>query len=154
MAMKIVILEDNEERRALMEDWLRDRFYQFEHRFFDNAPEAIRFLQDHLNETILICLDHDLEMKKGPDGTWVDAGTGRDVTDFLAQRPPGCAVVIHTTNSTARVGMKMVLQDAGWKTRTVIPFDDMAWIPSCWFPTIRRAILRTAKPVGNLPEDL
>ncbi len=116
MAMKIVILEDNEERRTLMEGWLRDRFYPFEHWFFDSAPEAIRFLQDHLNETILICLDHDLEMTKGPDGTWVDAGTGREVADFLASRQPVCAVVIHTTNSAARVGMLTVLQDAGYVT--------------------------------------
>ena len=144
--MKIVILEDNEERRALMRTWLQDRFYQFDVRFFDTARDTIEFLDVHLEDTILICLDHDLEMQPGQNGTWIDPGTGRDVADYLATKSPHCPVVIHSTNSDAVLGMKMALQDAGWKTKRVVPFDDLEWISSCWFPTIRRVIVDAARP--------
>src|SRR5262245_54736246 len=68
MAMFIAILEDNEERQAVMHDCLKDRFHQFEIRFFDAADEMIKFLDRHLPNSILISLDHDLELKHSPDG--------------------------------------------------------------------------------------
>ena len=67
MAMKIVILEDNADRQAVMRECLADRFYTFEAHFFDDSCEMIRFLDAHLAETILISLDNDLDMKAGPE---------------------------------------------------------------------------------------
>ena len=41
MAMKILILEDNQERRAAMERCLEDRFYTFEVQFFEASADAL-----------------------------------------------------------------------------------------------------------------
>jgi len=139
--MKIVILEDNEERQAVMRACIADRIYQYEARIFDDAGEMICFLREHLADTLVISLDHDLELKPGPDGHCIDPGTGREVADFLADEEPVCPVIIHTTNSQAAVGMKRVLQEAHWKTRRIVPFDDLRWIETDWFPAIRRAIV-------------
>lgn len=147
--MNIAILEDNKDRQQAMRSCLTDRFHQYGLRFFDDAADLIDFLDTHLGETIVLCLDHDLELKSNGSGKSVDPGTGRDVADYLAKKPPVCPVVIHTTNGPAAVGMEMVLKDANWKTHVVTPFDDMAWIPTVWFRTVRRAILNTARPAAN-----
>ncbi len=145
MPMKIAVLEDHEGRKALMQSCLADRFYMYEIRFFDEPTTMIQFLQENLTETLVIGLDHDLELKPGPCGQWTDPGTGREVADYLARQPPVCPVVIHSSNTPAAVGMEMVLQDAGWKTQRVVPFEDMDWIPNEWFRTIRRAVLEMAR---------
>ena len=63
MSMKIVILEDNLDRVRVMRDCLEDRFARFECRFFDAADEVRQYLEENLAEVIVICLDHDLELK-------------------------------------------------------------------------------------------
>jgi CheY-like chemotaxis protein len=141
MAMKIVILEDNRERQAVMRACLADRFSTFDAHFFDDAGEAIRFLDDFLADTLVISLDHDLDLKPGPDGRHIDPGTGQEVADFLAARAPACPVIIATTNSSAAGAMKKVLRGSGWKTRRVVPFDDMHWIETDSFFAIRRALV-------------
>ena len=141
MAMKIIILEDNADRQEAMRACLVDRFYQYEIHFFDDSAEMIRFLDEHLADAIVIALDHDLDLKPGPEGRWIDPGTGREVADFLAERAPTCPVILHTTNAPAAVGMEAVLRDAGWKTRRVVPFGDLEWIETAWFSAMRRAIV-------------
>jgi CheY-like chemotaxis protein len=141
MAMKIVILEDNADRQRAMRAWLTDRFYSYEHRFFDDSGEMIRYLGDHLADTIVISLDHDLELKPGPHGRCLDPGSGREVADYLATQAPVCPVILQTTNAPAAAGMELVLREAGWKTRRVVPFDDLRWIETDWYPAIRRAIV-------------
>ena len=145
MPMKIVILEDNADRQAAMRACLADHFYTFDSMFFDNAAETIRFLAENLANTLVISLDHDLEMKADPYGKAVDPGTGREVADYLATQTPTCPVIIQTTNSAAGTGMEMVLNDAGWRTKRVVPFDDMKWIESDWFFAMRRAIVGPTK---------
>jgi hypothetical protein len=141
MPMRIAILEDNEEREAAMRSCLTNRFRQFEVCFFTSAPALIDYLTDHLSETIVVSLDHDLELIPGELGQMIDPGTGRDVAEYLAQQSPVCPVVIHTSNSTAALGMEMVLQEANWETHRVLPIDDLKWISDHWFRTIRRAIV-------------
>jgi CheY-like chemotaxis protein len=141
MPLKIAILEDNKDRQAVMRACLADRFHQYETRFFDDPAEMIRFLRDHLADTLVLALDHDLELMPANNGQLVDPGTGLQVAEFLAERKPTCPVVIHTTNSQAADNMKRVLKAAGWSTRRVIPFDDMKWIETDWFRAIRRAIV-------------
>jgi CheY-like chemotaxis protein len=155
MARKIVILEDNAERRLAMQDCLQDRFYQFEARFFDEPAAMIDYLRTHLPETAVIGLDHDLELKPGPDGKLKDPGTGREVADFLARQPPTCPVVIHTTNSAAATGMEMALREARWETHCVSPYGDLEWIPTQWFRTIRRAVVgpTTGRQRSGRPDD-
>ena len=141
MALKIVILEDNAERQAAMQRCLQNRFCQFEAVFFPAAAPMQDYCAVNLDETILISLDHDLELQPGPNGRCLDPGTGRDVADYLAGRQPTCPVVIHTSNGPAADGMAMVLQDAHWQTYRVVPADDLEWIPTTWFRVIRRAIV-------------
>jgi len=149
VAMKIAILEDNADRQAVMRRCLADRFYTFDAHLFDDPAEMIRFLDEHLAQTLVICLDHDLEIKTGPDGRLVDPGTGRAVADYLAGKAPVCPVIIHTTNADAAVAMKRVLHRAGWKTRRVVPFDDTAWIETDWFFAVRRAIVGPVRRSGT-----
>src|SRR5205807_493196 len=110
-------------------------------KIFDEAGTMVRFLVQHLAETLVISLDHDLELKPGPHGRCIDPGTGREVAEYLAKQKPVCPVIIHTTNSQAALGMEMLLKEAHWKTRRVVPFDDMQWLETAWFPAIRRAIV-------------
>jgi hypothetical protein len=146
MGMKIAVLEDNAERVAVMRSYLEDRFHTYESRFFDSAADMIEYLKAHWKEIIVICLDHDLELKPAPDGRLMDPGTGRDLANFLATMSPVCPVVIHSTNSLAVVGMERVLHEAHWQTLRVIPFDDLEWIHRDWFRAVRRAIVRPTSP--------
>jgi hypothetical protein len=141
MAKKIVILEDNAARRGAMQRCLQDRFYQFDAVFFDAAGPMQDYCARHLDETILIGLDHDLEMQPASHGRCLDMGTGREVAEFLATRKPTCPVVIHSSNAPAVLGMETVLQGAHWETHVVLPLDDLDWIPTLWFRTVRRAIV-------------
>jgi hypothetical protein len=142
MPMKITILEDDERRAAAMRDRLADRFYQFEHVFFDSADEMKEYLEKHFDEVIALSLDHDLELKLDADGRTYDPGTGREVADYLATRRPICPVIIHSTNEFGAIGMESVLREAGWQTCRVSPFGDLEWVHDSWFPAIRRAIVR------------
>jgi hypothetical protein len=118
-----------------------DRFYTFDAHIFDNPRDTIRFLEVHLAETLVISLDNDMELLTGPDGRAVDPGEGVEVARFLATREPICPVLIHTTNARAAEEMKRILTAADWKTKRVVPFDDMNWIPTDWFAAMRRAIV-------------
>ena len=149
MAMTIAILEDNPDRRDVMRRLLEDRFYSFEARFFDRAAALIDFLEKGLNNTIVLCLDHDLELMPDHAGRLVDPGTGRDVVDYLVRREPVCPVVIHSTNSPAVLGMEGALREAGWQTFTVAPYGDTEWIQEQWFPTVRRAIVGPVSRSGK-----
>lgn len=150
MASKIVILEDNAERQAIMRRCLADRFYTFEAHVFHDSWTMIRFLDEYLAETLVISLDNDLELIPGPDGQMIDPGAGVDVAEYLAGQPAGCPVVIHTTNTQAAERMKAALDGAGWRTRRVVPFDDMNWIETVWFFAIRRAIVG---PIARKPSE-
>jgi hypothetical protein len=141
MAKKIVILEDNPERREAMLGHLRERFFQFQSQFFDCSAQMIDYLQINWTDIIAIGLDNDLELLPNEDGRLIDPGCGREVADYLAGKTRICPVVIHTTNSDAAVGMERVLREANWTTYRVTPYGDLDWIASDWFPTIRRAIV-------------
>jgi hypothetical protein len=141
MPLKIAILEDNEDRQAAMRRCLADRFYTFEAHFFDEASRMIRFLEEHLSETLVISLDNDLELKPGPRGQLIDPGSGVEVAEYLAAHKSRCPVIIATTNATAAESMEEMLHAARWKTHRVIPFNDTAWIETDWFFAMRRAIV-------------
>ena len=150
MAMKIVVLEDNPDRVRVMRDCLEGRFAHFECRFFDDPAEMMEYLDANLPETILISLDHDLELKEAPSGKMIDPGTGRAIADYLARKPAVCPVVIHTTNAPAALGMQMVLKDARWLTCRIIPFNDLEWIPTDWLRAVHKAVVRNR---GGLTEE-
>jgi hypothetical protein len=128
-----------------MQKSLRDRFHQYEIVLFDNAQLMCAYLESHLENTLIIALDHDLELLMQPNGVCADPGTGRAVAEFLASKTPICPIVIHTTNTAAGDGMEFLLRDANWETHRVHPFGDLEWISSKWFRTVRNAIVGTAR---------
>ena len=125
----IAILDDEIERLDAMLAVLSRRLPDFSVVTFRTAPEIIEWLGTNLSSVALLSLDHDLivELPGAPD-----MGTGRDVADFLAERPPVCHVIIHTTNSPAGTGMEMVLGDAGWSNSRVHPYGDLDWVTAWW----------------------
>src|SRR4051812_20324905 len=115
MAMNIVLLDDEPDRIAAMRPLSAERFPKHEVVVFENAPDMIAWLAEHLSSVRLLSLDHDLGPNQQRNGETFDPGIGRDVADFLATRPPQCPVVLHTTNRQALPGMRAVLEDAGWQ---------------------------------------
>ena len=148
--LEVVILEDDPRRRRAMRVALADRLPQYPPRFFTTAAEAARYLDDHLDRALLVVLDHDLDPIPVHPRRSLDAGTGRDVADFLAARDPCCPVVIHTTNRPAAVGMEAELADAGWDVSIVTPYGDLEWIAGDWLRAVRIAAVDAvdAEPVA------
>src|SRR4051812_34305857 len=99
--------------------------------FFDNAFEMVAWLEQHLHEVALISLDHDLPLRDG-EGKSIDCGDGRMVADYLTQLAPTCPVIVHSSNNDCAVGMYFALERAGWPTKRVVPFDDLAWVERDW----------------------
>ena len=146
--LEIVILEDDPRRRRAMRAALADRLPQYPPRFFTTAAEAARHLHDHLDRALLVVLDHDLDPVPVHARRSLDAGTGRDVADFLAAREPACPVVLHTTNRPAAVGMETELAEAGWAVTVVVPHGDLEWIAGDWLRAVRDAVVEIAAPVA------
>jgi hypothetical protein len=134
----IFILEDDEDRTASMQHFLRALYAEYQVVIIDNAPDAITWLTHHLSEAALLCLDHDLGPNREYRGEVFDPGIGRDVVEYLVTRPPVCPVIVHSTNSPAAYGMKVRLREAKWKCSRVIPFNDLEWVEVAWLRKVRR----------------
>jgi hypothetical protein len=143
--MKILVLEDNKARGEAMRECLKDRLYTFEAVFFAEPRPMLEYLREHLGEAICISLDHDMELVASSEGRLLDPGTGREIADFLATQSPQCHVVIHSTNTAAAQGMESVLTESGRTVHRVSPWGDLGWVRASWFPTVRRAILDSAR---------
>ncbi len=141
MRQSIVILEDNAERIAAMDDCLADKFPHFHREFFRTAPDAVEWLSKGLTHVVCLSLDHDLEPLTNDSP---DPGTGRQVADFLAGSAPQCPVIIHSTNRIAAEGMEFTLTDSGWMVERVMPYDDRRWIAEAWLPLVRQVIVDAA----------
>jgi hypothetical protein len=140
MSCRIVILDDephriDEMKRCLSKNLLGDNVV-----IFDNAPEMIAWLRQFASRANLICLDHDLGPNRTVGGLILDPGIGRDVADYLATIKPVCPVIVHTTNSLAAPGMKMILEDAGWSCYAVVPYDDVRWIREVWLDAVKASL--------------
>ena len=146
----IAILEDNAERRAVMERFLATHFSHCSRQYFTSSSAMVEWLRVNLSGAIFISLDHDLELLPGEDGRMVDCGTGREVADFLATQTAHCPVVIHSTNYPAAVGMEMALGDSGWTVETIAPYGDLEWIEEAWFPVVKKWIV-PSKTSGIAP---
>jgi hypothetical protein len=141
MGTTIAILDDTPERIAEMLSCLAKIAPGIPVVAFDNSPDMIDWLAEHLDDARLICLDHDLGPNRIRDGEVFDPGTGRDVADYLATREPCCPIIIHTTNGFAAPGMELVLSDSGWQHRRVVPFDDLDWIGEDWLQEVQATLL-------------
>jgi hypothetical protein len=136
----VAILDDEPDRLDAMIPLLRDRYPTLRIVTFDNAPDMIRWLSDHLAECVLLCLDHDLGSSRMREGMSFDPGIGRDVVDILAMEPPTCPVVIHSTNKPASLGMELALQEAEWSCSRVTPYEDLLWVHEVWIGEVVEAI--------------
>ncbi len=129
----IAVLEDDPRRVEAMKDALAADHPGLDAVFFDNAPDMIAWLSDHLPEVRLLSLDHDL----GPGSS---VGDGRDVVAFLAARSPACPVIVHTSNDLGRQPMLRELRKAGWAVDWVAPFSDLDWVPTAWLTLVGRSL--------------
>ncbi len=134
----IAILEDDAGRLAEFRACLPVLLPQYPATYFDNASETITWLDDHLAETVLISLDHDLPLAQERAGRPVDPGTGRDVADYLSTRPAVCPVIVHTSNNHFAPGMMRVLAESGWPLARVYPDADHAFVRLAWADQVRR----------------
>lgn len=145
--MRILVLEDNDDRIAAMRDVIADRFGQYEVHFFKSCDEMKCVIaKDGLADVAAIALDHDLEMIPGPDGRMVDPGTGVEMAEWLKDLSPKCPVVVHTTNTRGGTEMVRLLRKAGWHVDRVVPYDGEAWITTSWFSLIRTYLLESERP--------
>lgn len=140
--MYIAILEDNAERREAMTQRLAERLFTYEQVYFTTSAAMNNWLEQHLHEVIAISLDHDLDIITDDQGQRVDAGTGRDVADYLCTAEPVCPIVIHSTNVAAAMGMEAALLATGWQVDRITPYEDLLWVTELWLPTFRNAIVR------------
>jgi putative addiction module component (TIGR02574 family) len=136
----ILVLEDNDERRAAMRSRLLVEYPSVTIRFFTTAAEAIHEIGRWKEEIAVISLDHDLDMIEIDSRRTLDPGSGRDVADYLAAQRPFCSVVIATTNTAAGTGMEQALGESGWWTKRVHPFGDLEWVDEVWAPAMYEAI--------------
>ena len=101
----------------------------------------VAWLPDGLSRAAIVSLDHDLgATREQDDGTRFDPGTGRDVVNALAALPPGCPVIVHSSNGTAAQGMVLELEGKGWLAIRVYPMNDLEWIAAQWIEQVSRAV--------------
>jgi CheY-like chemotaxis protein len=147
--MRILILEDNAERRTAMLEHIADSLPMFGVSFFETSESIINALKTvNAQEIALISLDNDLD----PiivNGQAVDAGDGVAVARFLVDRPddesgdtPQTApVIIHTTNERAAYEMQELFKAANWQFHRVVPYDAEVWIGEVWIKKVRSIII-------------
>jgi len=133
----IVILEDNAARVEAMRASLTKTVPESTPIVVtDSACTMIVWLKNHLADAVLISLDHDLPIRTDANPT--DCGDGRMVADYLAQLPPTCPVIVHSSNDACAAGMFYALQSAGWPVSRVVPYDGEAWIGQAWAEQIQK----------------
>lgn len=137
----ILVLEDNRDRRVVMEKWLADRLYMYHAVVTDDPNKFIGVVRERAQEVLVASLDHDLHER--PDGS--TSLTGMLVVDHLVQVPPAFPVLLHTSNRVDGEVMRSRLSDAGWGVTWVTPFEDTEWVGKDWYPALKRAIRTTAR---------
>ncbi|APZ95957.1 cyclic-phosphate processing receiver domain-containing protein [Fuerstiella marisgermanici] len=153
--MRILILEDNAERRTAMIEHLADRLPMFAIQFCDTAESMCKVVQQTgLDDVALISLDNDLEPVEFRDGKPIDPGSGVDVAACLVRysKNDGSSfaaavpVIVHSTNEPASVEIIEMLKGVGFQISRIVPYDAEKWIGEIWVREVRRLI------VGNVTE--
>ena len=147
--MRILILEDNADRRTAMLEHIADCLPMFGVSFFETSESMINALKSaKWDEIALISLDNDLDPIQ-INGRATDAGDGLAVARFLVEfksmpdtlqvtMPP---LVIHTTNELAALQMQHLFSVAKWRFERVTPYDGESWIGEVWIQKVRAAIV-------------
>jgi DNA-binding NtrC family response regulator len=131
----ILILEDDRGRVERFKAALKHLGADFEVKVWPNAKKMISEIDDYLQTSVLISLDHDLN----PIRAGEDAGDGLDVAKFLASRAPLCPVIIHTSNITRCEMMMGELEPAGWTVKRTGPIGG-DWIEVDWMNLVSQLI--------------
>lgn len=137
----ILILEDNDDRRDAMRDWLGERLSMYEFLVTDDPDEFIRFARDRAEDVLAVSLDHDLH-ERADQSTEI---TGMLVVDHLTRIPPAFPVLLHTSNNPDGERMRSRLAERGWDVDWVTPFDGTAWVATAWYYALKRAIRKWAR---------
>lgn len=117
----IAVLEDDARRIAQMQSASASLLGECEFQFFTDAHEMTRWLLPNLDRVQILSLDCDLDATAL---SGVECGSGEDVTAFLVQRQPKCAIVIHSSNALRAPAMHMELALAGCSAVLLCPFRD------------------------------
>lgn len=120
MALRILLIEDNEARKNLFESWLPPRTRLVWAR---NAGQALGLLaRDRGAAYAGIMLDHDLEMQPYTDG---EQKTGTDVaTAIRTLVSRDTPILVHSMNFDAGDAMAVHLSNEGFRV-TRIPMREM-----------------------------
>ncbi|MAE61199.1 MAG: hypothetical protein CMJ49_07565 [Planctomycetaceae bacterium] len=130
----LLILEDSDVRYQRFTEVLRASQIELVSARANTSSAFIAKFQQYRQQIAIISLDHDLF--EGIPAS-VDAGDGRDVSSYLAQREPECPVIVHSSNAHAASSMTYQLRDAGWNVARVPPIGDN-WIVDDWSPVLLR----------------
>ncbi|MBN1765754.1 MAG: hypothetical protein JW860_10890 [Sedimentisphaerales bacterium] len=132
----ILILEDDQNRADRFKAVIKNIDTSLKVIVWQNAWSMIRDIDEVLQHTVLISLDHDLYI---PDENEDDPGDGLDVAKHLAGKPPCCPVIIHSTNVERAQTMFGELELEGWQVKRVAPIGD-DWIESHWYGIARELL--------------
>ncbi len=140
--MRIVILEDNSDRREVMSSVLADMFLDIAAEFFFTSHQMIDSLSTTgIYDVALISLDNDLEIAEADRGRLTDAGDGIEVAEWLTNQPSVVPIVIHTTNTNAGDKIEQLLGTDGWICARVVPYEGESWIRERWRSIVRNLIV-------------
>jgi hypothetical protein len=131
----ILMLEDDTERRDRFQSVVVSRLPDHRLLVWRSAVLMMAEAEAQLPDAALIALDHDLIEEAGQP----DPGDGLQVAKWLAERPPICPVVIHTSNTRRGDAMEGELQLAGWAYRRILPLGD-DWIEVDWYHAVRKLL--------------
>jgi hypothetical protein len=137
----VLMLEDDAERVGRFTAALRRADPSLRLVVWRSARRMLGELADLLPSARLISLDHDLDPDITAPG---DPGDGLDVAKWLADRPPACPVIVHTSNGVRGDAMMGELELGGWTRRRVLPLGD-DWIEVDWYRVVRRLLRRTRR---------
>jgi hypothetical protein len=127
---RILILDDNKERRASFERAARELGAGFEVRIWDCPVQMAKECEKYFPYAALISLEHDLLNTDH---------TGLDMAKFLADKRPVCPVIVHTANSERCFSMINELRFADWVVDRVAPVG-AEWIDRRWAPKAKQFI--------------
>lgn len=141
MAKRILILEDNADRREAMTQWLGDRMPMYPLHITDDPETFVGYVREFAGNILAVSLDHDLHERPDRSTTL----TGMQVVDHLVTISPSFPVLMHTSNRHDGETMRSRLTKSGWGVQWVIPFDGTTWVATEWYRVLKRAI-RSAAP--------
>jgi hypothetical protein len=134
----LLLLEDDRERIERFTESLKAIDPSLRLVIWRSAKRMVREVEPFLASARLISLDHDLEPQEGDEE---DPGNGIEVARFLAERPPVCPVIVHSSNGTRASWMVGEFELGGWDYKRVAPLGE-DWIEAYWQVVVKKLLDR------------